>query len=290
MPSIKEYNVKLGRLKNTRKMTRTMKLVSMSKLIKAQEAQRRSKVYANRLTDLISRLAATRDVKSQPLLNSQNNKNGALILLVTSDRGLCGGFNNSLIRSVNEWISQNGASYEKIEFSFCGRRGHTHFKSKYPHKLYYPHVTTKPDFSDAKKIGADLSGYFLKGEYRDIFIAYNRFITPLSQKPTIEKLLPIESKPLLTGQSSLPSDYIYEPALEELISFLIPKYLYFVVYYALLENGAGEHAARMTAMESATKNTEDLISSLTMIRNRARQADITAELIEIVSGAEALNQ
>ncbi len=290
MPSIKEYNVKLSRLKNTRKMTRTMKLVSMSKLIKAQEAQRRSKFYAQHLTNLISRLAATRDVKDHPLLNSQKNKNQVLILLITSDRGLCGGFNNSLIRAVNEWLSQNASFYEKVDFSFCGRRGHTQFKSRYPHKLYYPHVTAKPDFSSAKKIGADLSGYFLKGEYKDIFIAYNKFITPLSQKPTIEKILPIESKPLLSVTGSLPSDYLFEPALEELISFLIPKYLYFTIFYALLENSAGEHAARMTAMESATKNTEDLISSLTMIRNRARQADITAELIEIVSGAEALNQ
>ncbi len=290
MPSIKEYNVKLGRLKNTRKMTRTMKLVSMSKLIKAQDAQRRSKIYAQQLNDLISRLAATSDVNSHPLLNTQNNKNQALILLVTSDRGLCGGFNNSLIRFVNEWLAKNSSQYEKIEFSFCGRRGQTHFKSKFPQKVFYPHVTSKPDFTDARKIGTDLSNYFLKDEYRNIFIAYNKFISVLSQKPVIEKIIPIEAKPLLTTNSPLAGNYLFEPALEELISFLIPKYLFFTIYYALLENSAGEHAARMTAMESATKNTEDLIDSLTMVRNRARQADITAELIEIVSGAEALNQ
>lgn len=290
MPSIKEYNVKLNRLKNTRKMTRTMKLVSMSKLIKAQEAQRRSKLYANRLADLISRLAATRDLKTHPLLSSKKSKNQALILLVTSDRGLCGGFNNQLIRFVNEWLAQNASAYKAVEFSFCGRRGYNHFRSKYSEKVFYPHVTAKPDFEQARKIGIDLSNYFLKSEYRDIFIAYNKFFSPLSQKPVLEKILPIESKPLLTANSALPADYLFEPALDELISFLIPKYLYFMIYYALLENSAGEHAARMTAMESATKNTEDLISSLTTIRNRARQADITAELIEIVSGAEALNQ
>ncbi len=290
MPSIKEYNVKLNRLKNTRKMTRTMKLVSMSKLIKAQEAQRRSKLYAVRLTDLISRLAATRDVREHPLLNSQKSKNQVLILLITSDRGLCGGFNNTLIRAVNDWLFQNAKEYQKIHFSFCGRRGHTYFKSKYEQKIYYPHVTARPDFIEAKKIGTDLSTAFLNGEYRNIFIAYNKFLTPLSQKPTIEKLLPIESKPLLSKGKSLATNYLFEPLLDELISFLIPRHIYFAIYYALLENSAGEHAARMTAMESATRNTEDLISSLTMIRNRARQADITAQLIEIVSGAEALNQ
>ncbi len=290
MSSIKEFNVKLNRLKNTRKMTQTMKLVSMSKLVKAQEAQRRSKLYADRLTDLISRLAATSDVKQHPLLNSNNNKNHALILLVTSDRGLCGGFNNALIRSVNHWLSENGSNYQQVDFAFCGRRGQTHFKSKYPQKAFYANVTAKPNFLEARQIGVELSNSFLNGEYRDIFIAYNKFISPLSQKPTLEKVLPIEAKPLIAEKTPLPTNYLFEPDIDQLISFLIPKYLYFVVYYALLENGAGEHAARMTAMESATKNTDDLIGSLTMIRNRARQADITAELNEIITGAESLNQ
>jgi F-type H+-transporting ATPase subunit gamma len=290
MSSIKEFNVKLNRLKNTRKMTQTMKLVSMSKLVKAQEAQRRSKLYADRLTDLISRLAATSDVKQHPLLNSINNKNHALILLVTSDRGLCGGFNNALIRSVNYWLFENGSNYQQVDFSFCGRRGQTHFKSKYPQKAFYANVTAKPNFLEARQIGVELSNSFLNGEYRDIFIAYNKFISPLSQKPVLEKVLPIEAKPLISQKTPLPTNYLFEPDIDQLISFLIPKYLYFVVYYALLENGAGEHAARMTAMESATKNTDDLIGSLTMIRNRARQADITAELNEIITGAESLNQ
>lgn len=268
-----------------------MKLVSMSKLIRAQDMQRRAKAYAEHLTDLISRLTATKNVLTHPLCSKPTkNKNKALILLITADRGLCGGFNNTLIRGVNEWLKENASKFEKVDFSYCGRRGYMQLKSKFPEKNYYPNVTAKPDFISAGKIGAELSELFLKGEYTEIYVAYNRFISALSQKPLITKILPIESKPLFMPVAKMPSDYIFEPNADELISFLIPKYLYFSIYFALLENSAGEHGARMTAMESATKNTEDLIGKITMIRNRARQADITAELIEIIAGAEALNQ
>ncbi len=290
MPSNKEYNVKLNRLKNTRKMTRTMKLVSMSKLIKAQEAQRRSKVYAQHLTDLISRLATTHDVSSHPLFNNKGGKKQAMVFLITSDRGLAGGFNNNLIRALNGWLAQNVENYQRVEFSFAGRRGFTFFKNKYEVKHNFVNVTAKPDFLASRKIGTELMEAFLKGEYSDVYIAYNHFNSPLSQTPVIEKILPIETKPLLYPNKKMPSSYIFEPPLEELLSFLIPKYLFFTIYYALLENSAGEHGARMTAMDSATKNAEDLIDHLTLMRNRARQAAITNELMEIIAGAEALNQ
>lgn len=269
-------------------MTRTMKLVSMSKLIKAQDAQKKAKLYENRLKDLISRLSATLDVSAHPLMQSGSDGKKCLILLITSDRGLAGGFNNNLIRFVGGWIAQNTAGYEKINFSYCGRRGHTYFKHRFDMKLLYPHVTAKPDFTACRKIGEDLVQMFINGEFSDIFIAYNRFNSALSQTPVIEKLLPIESKPLMYPNQKIPSDYEFEPKSDELISFLIPKYLYFSIYYALLENSAGEHGARMTAMESATKNAEDMIDRLTLHRNRARQASITGELLEIIAGAEAL--
>lgn len=289
MPSNKEYNVKLNRLKNTRKMTRTMKLVSMSKLIKAQEAQRRARLYEDRLKDLISRLAATLNVTTHPLFRANTTQKQALVLLVTSDRGLAGGFNNNLIRFVNTWISENKANYENIQFSFAGRRGFMFFRNRYRVKNNYLGVTAKPDFTSAAKIGNDLSEVFLSGEYSDIYIAYNKFNSALSQTPVIEKILPIESKPLLYPNAKIPSDYTFEPKAEEVLSFLVPKYLFFTIYYTLLENSAGEHGARMTAMESATKNAEELIGHLTLMRNRARQAAITGELMEIIAGAEALN-
>lgn len=296
MPSNKEYNVKLNRLQNTRKMTRTMKLVSMSKLIKAQEAQRRSKFYAEQLTDLISRLAATLKTSTHPLFSNAGKKKQALILLITSDRGLAGGFNNTLIRGVNAWIEKNQANYERVEFSFAGRRGYMFFRNKFTVKENFIGVTAKPDFLNSRKIGENLSEEFIKGEYTDVFVAYNKFKSPLAQTPIIEKILPIEPKPLLyppvadRPNAKMPSGYIFEPEADQLLSSLIPRYLYFMIYFALLENSAGEHGARMTAMDSATKNAEDLIERFTLMRNRARQASITGELIEIVSGAEALNQ
>jgi len=289
MPSNKEYNVKINRLKNTRKMTRTMKLVSMSKLIKAQEAQRRAKLYEDRLRDLISRLAATLNMSTHPLLQPNTKSKKALVLLITSERGLAGGFNNNLIRFVNNWVTQNTKNFENIQFSFAGRRGFMFFRNRFEVKMNYVNVTAKPDFTHAREIGEDMSKIFLNGEYSDIFIAYNKFNSPLSQTPLIERILPIDSKPLLYPNEKIPTDYIYEPQAENIIAALIPKYLYFTVYYTLLENSAGEHGARMTAMESATKNAEDLIDRLTLMRNRARQASITGELMEIIAGAEALN-
>lgn len=290
MPSNKEYNVKINRLKNTRKMTRTMKLVSMSKLIKAQDAQRRAKIYAERLTALISGLAADHDITLNPLFRSEGHKKQALILLFTSDRGLCGGFNNNLIRGVNNWLTENAKNYDSVHFSYCGRRGQAYFRNRYTEKVNYVNVTARPDFITARQIGAELISAFLQREYHDVYVAYNHFRSPLSQVPQITKILPIEPKPELIQGQKMSTDYAFEPARDELLSFLIPKYVYFSIYFALLENSAGEHGARMTAMDSATKNTEDLIDRLTLMRNRARQAAITRELIEIISGAEALNQ
>lgn len=290
MRSQKEYNLKLNRLRNTRKMTRTMKLVSMSKLIKAQDNQRKATRYIVLLTDLIDRLAGSLDVIDHPLFNSADNKNNAHIVLFTSDRGLCGSFNNALIRYVNEWLTQNAGGYDKVYFSFCGRRGQIFFNRTYPEFKNYSQISGKPTFIAGRQIGTDLCQGLITKEFKDVFIAYNHFHSPLSQTPTIVKLLPIEPKPLVGETRQINDNYLIEPGRDQLISFLVPKYINFRVFYTLLENAAGEHGSRMTAMESATRNTEDMISRLTLMRNRARQAAITAELIEIISGAEALNQ
>jgi F-type H+-transporting ATPase subunit gamma len=286
MPSIKEYDVKLKSLKNTQKMTQTMKMVSASKLRKAQDAQREAAEYARELNALIKRLAASVENASHPLL-TRRPVGKALILVYTSDRGLCGGFNNNLIKAVRGWMEDNPGEHSEIEMSFAGRRGYSFFNSRTTVRKYYEGITTAPNFAEASAVGVEIADAFLSGEFSDVYVAYNEFHSPLSQTTHIEKLLPVEGE-IVEGGDRVSANYIFEPEQNELLGALIPRAMYFRLYNALLENAAGEHGARMTAMDSATSNAGDMIKSTTLMRNRARQAAITTELTEIVAGAEAV--
>jgi F-type H+-transporting ATPase subunit gamma len=289
MPSIKEYNVKLKSLRNTRKITKTMKMVSASKLRRAQEAQANAKLYAQNITALISRLSASVDPASHPLMLSKENAKKVLILIVTSDKGLCGAFNHNANKRVAQWIKENSPRYNTIDISCCGKRGFMFFKRLVNIKQHYENITLRPQFSDAKRIGNDLMRAFLEEGYDEVYIDYNQFLSPLSQKTIFEKILPIDPQALVKETAYLETQYVFEPPEKELLNFLIPHYLYFRIYFALLENSAGEHGARMSAMDNATKNASGLIDRYTLLRNRARQAQITTELTEIISGKEALN-
>ena len=266
-----------------------MKLVAMSKLYRAHEAQKKAKAYSERLTDLISRLAASVETATHPLLTPRDSVKNALILIMTSDKGLCGSFNNTLLKGAFAWIRDNQTKYQKIDMSFCGKRGFMFFRKQTGVKRNYEGSTASPNFAAAAKIGEDIINDFLKEEYDEVYLTYNHFLSPLSQSPIFEKILPIGPKAVIRQTKGFSADYLFEPPEPELLEFLIPKYLFFRIYFALLENSAGEHGARMTAMDNASKNAKDLIERYTLLRNRVRQANITKELIEIVSGAEALN-
>ncbi|MFT5169626.1 MAG: F-type H+-transporting ATPase subunit gamma [Lysobacterales bacterium] len=289
MASIKEFNNKLKSLKNTQKITRTMKMVSASKLRRAQDAQTNAKLYAKSITELVSRIALAADATAHPLFKSSDNPKKALILIFTSDKGLCGAFNHNANKKVNQWIEDNKSNFDQIDVSCCGKRGYAFFKKLKRVREHYESITIKPDFKEAKKIGEDLMDHFISEEYDEVYMSYNQFFSPLSQTTIFQKVLPIEPNELLEEIPESDSrEYIYEPETTKLLDFLVPHYLYFKVYFALLENSAGEHGARMTAMDNATNNASDMIDSYTLRRNRARQAAITTELTEIVSGAEAL--
>jgi F-type H+-transporting ATPase subunit gamma len=288
MRGIKEFNKKIGSLKNTRKITKTMKMVSASKFKRAWKAQENAREYARHLTQFIGRLAAIKSGQLHPFFKNRLPGKNVLILLFTSDKGLCGAFNNGLIRFLRAWIQEHDHSYEKECLSFCGRRGHTAFRKHAYIKNFYEEAVRKPDFTLAKTIAGEVGKAFLSGEVDEVFIAYNQFHGPLSQVPTMEKILPLDPSSLNPAKDFKNIDYSYEPEPEEIFNNLIPKFLDFKIYYTLLENSAGEHGARMTAMDKASQNTSDLIDRYTLLRNRARQAAITTELIEIISGAEAL--
>jgi len=287
MATTKEYNVKLKSLKNTQKITKTMKMISASKLRKFQQAQANAKIYANSIRHLVSRIAVSVDSSCHPLLQARAQVKNILIVLVTSDRGLCGAFNNNVNKQVLTWISHNN-QYEKIDLVCCGKRGHLFFQKKANINKFYKDSTPNPTFETASRIGDDLSKIFISGEYDEVYVTHNQFFSPLLQKTIFKKILPVDPRALSKEGPQYNTDYIFEPRPEELLTFLISQYLFFRIYFTLLENAAGEHGARMTAMDNATKNASELIEKYTLLRNRARQAAITTELIEIVAGAEAL--
>lgn len=274
-----------------------MKMVSASKLRKANEAQSNAKSYAKHITDLISRVTAQLTKDDHPLLKTHKENNKALILVFTSDRGLCGAFNHNAHKQVLSWIERNQGQYDQIDVSCCGKKGYAFFQRRLPIKNHYENLNNEPSFESAVRIGGDLAEHFILGEYHEIYLVYNQFFSPLLQKSIFEKILPIDPAVLIrqdlrddTKENITKNEYgyIFEPNQKVLLNYLIPHFLYFKVYFAMLENWAGEHGARMTSMDNATKNAVDLIQKNTLLRNRARQAAITTELTEIVAGAEAL--
>jgi F-type H+-transporting ATPase subunit gamma len=208
-------------------------------------------------------------------------------LLITSERGLCGGFNNNLNKKVLKWISEKSAVVSRVEVCFCGRKGQAYLKNRVNAGPVYEGVTTKPVFAGAMRIGSDLREAFLSGEVDEVYLAYNVSNSAMSYTPTIERLLPVEH-PRVTLETSGVGAWIVEPKGAEFIDALIPRFVNMKVFFALLCNSVGEHGARMAAMDSATRNAENLIDVNTLLRNRARQSKITTELVEIVAGAEAL--
>jgi F-type H+-transporting ATPase subunit gamma len=289
MPTIQEYNRKIGSMKNTSKITKTMKMVSASKLRKAQDAQRNASAYADELNKLIYRIGGSIESSKHALLESRSEVKNVLLILFSSDKGLCGGFNNNLFKFADEEIKRREALGQSVTLSCCGRRGYTYYQKRATIKTHYEGITQNPDPLDSHKVAQDACESFLSGEFDEVFLVYNHFVSPISQTTRIHHMLPLKGADFeFEGSHVVDHDFISEPPVEVLLENLIPQMLDFLLFFALLENSAGEHGARMTAMENATKNATEMVEEYTLLRNRARQAAITTELIEIISGAEAL--
>ncbi len=292
MPSIKDYNRKISSLKNTSKITKTMKMVSASKLRKAQESQRQAKDFAHEVNQLIHRIGGQVDSDMHPLLATSDEVKKVLVVMFTSDKGLCGGFNNNLIRHAEKMLEEHQDDSIAYEFAFIGRRGYNHFQKRVKVWKFFEDIpSAAPDSKAASRVAKKLEKAFLNEGFNRVIMLCNEFISPLAQVPEIRSLLPLDTSDLpeeALEATSPDADILAEPEMGKLLSFLVPRLVTFKVFYALLENTAGEHGARMTAMDNATTNAMNLIEENTLLRNRARQAAITTELIEIISGAEAL--
>jgi F-type H+-transporting ATPase subunit gamma len=263
-------------------------MVSAAKLRRAQEAITRARPYAQLLEQALSRIAAraaAEEGSSHPLLASRPVKTAELVL-ITSDRGLAGGFNSNVSRRAQRFLVENADRYDRVVVSTMGRKGRDFLKArKIETRKDYPGIHQALSYKRAQEVAEELSARFLSGEVDAVFLAFNEFKSAIAQKVVVQQLLPIE-----TGGATETTgfDFIYEPSREALLDELVPKHLAVQVWRALLDSAASEHGARMTAMESATKNAEEMIAALTLQYNRARQAYVTKELMEIVSGAEAL--
>ena len=285
MATLKAIRKRIGSIRNTQQITKAMKMVSAAKLRRAQEALVGARPYAEKMTALLKNLSARVPPEAHPLLREREEKRVDL-LLVTGDRGLCGGYNANLIRAAERFIRSHGTEKE-IRLLIVGRKGVDYFRRrKIEAADRYPNVWTRPLGGLAAELAQKIIGTFLREESDAAFILYSRFRSALSQVPTLERLLPVSAGEQ-KGEAPL-TEYLFEPGLEALLSSLLPKVAEVAIYHALLEASASEHGARMTAMDSATTNAADMIGTLTLQMNRARQASITRELMEIVGTAEAL--
>ena len=293
MPTLKELKTRIASVKSTQQITRAMKLVAAAKMKKAIDAALASRPYSDEVTAVLRSLVARIDTTGHPLLEAHQSVDRVAVVVLSADRGLCGSFNNALFRQLDTFLwerRRESDAWEDPEFLSYGKRGRD-WLTRRESRLTRDVVEMKPaDFGDqVAKLVADLTHRYTTGELDEVWLVYNRFVSTLRQDPTIEKLFPLSG--LAEEAAEEPEhlvDFVYEPNQQVILNDVLPLFLRTRITQVFLEGEAGEHAARMTAMDSATRNAKDVIDSLTIQYNRARQAAITKELVEIVAGAEAL--
>lgn len=287
MANFREYNARIQQLQNMRRVTLAMKMLSTTKLTRAQEATARAQAFVREWSGLVRLVSKAEEGGRNPLLAPRTSPESAFVLMVSSDMGLCGGFNNNLVRAVGAWLEENQSKYRILRFSFCGRKGYQFVRDRVEVRSFYENSVRHPDLKMALQIGREIFSTYAEGKYDEVFIARNRYHSPLRQEPVIERILPVDLD-AAPADAEAPAFVMVEPRPARQISQLLERHVGYRIFEALLENSSGEHAARMAAMDSASKNISALSDTYTLLRNRARQASITTELIEVVSGAEAL--
>jgi len=304
MASIKDLRKRISSTKNTQQTTKAMKMVSAAKLRRAQEAIVAHRPYARETARLLKLTAEMIDHAGgskfeSPLLTGhtrdsvQGGKPKLLLILVSSDRGLCGGFNASIIKGATRWISEQASQYGSIDLAFVGKKAFEYFKYRDQTGKFYEEFGRRASFDLAKKVSGIAIERFLAGEYQEVRIIYNEFKNAITQKVLVERFLPVLEDPFtsIEGEAIQASSdvdlYLAEPSAQFLLESLLKKHFATQAFRILLESQASEHGARMSAMENATKNAGDMIKKLTLAYNKQRQAGITKELLEIISGSES---
>jgi F-type H+-transporting ATPase subunit gamma len=287
MANLKSIKKRIVSVKNTRQITKAMKMVSAAKLRRAQENVVAARPYAKKLGEVLQRLAQSQEGDGHPLLEKRTAEK-ALVILVTSDRGLCGGFNANISKAAERFIKERKGDYTEISLLTIGRKGYEFLKNRQTIRKNYTGVLASLNYQTAAMLAQEVIEGYLAGDYDQVYLLYNAFRSVMSQDITFQQLLPISPPEAAGDAAEIAQEYIYEPSKGELLGELLPKYIEVTMFKAMLESIASEHGARMTAMDSASKNATEMIGKLTLVYNRARQAAITTELMEIISGAESI--
>ena len=286
--SLKEIKRQSIAVDKTRQITRAMNMVAASKLKAAQLKMENFRPYADKIMGVFDSLSKRVMSTTNPLLAVREPRR-IRVIMMTSDRGLCGGFNANIIKEVGKFTKEKAAEGKEVSLIVAGKKGRDSFRKRGNIVGEYIDELGRFDINLATGIAGDAVPPFVAEEYDELYLCYNEFRNVASQKPKMIRLLPASSVGSDEGDSESTADYIYEPSEEELLAHIVPLYLRVLIYRGLLETSAGEHGARMVAMDNATTSCEDMIHSLTRQFNRARQAAITAELMDIVGGTEALS-
>jgi F-type H+-transporting ATPase subunit gamma len=290
VPSLRDIRNRITSVKSTRQITKAMKMVAAAKLRRAQDAVLKTRPYAQMLDRGLKRVVARAmadEAAVHPLLAPRTPRI-AEVVVITSDRGLAGGFNSNIIRRTQRFLTEQGDGFEKVELSTIGRKAKDFLRArKLTVRKDFPGIHQGLTYVKAEAIANEYVARWLDGQVDAVYLCYNEFKSAIAQTPVVVQLLPIA--PMAAEEAATAGvDFIYEPSREGLLEVLLPRHVAMQVWRALLESAASEHGARMSAMESATKNAEEMIAALTLQYNRARQAYVTKELMEIVGGAEAL--
>lgn len=284
MANLRDIQRRIDSVKNTEQITKAMKMVAASRLRRAQEAILSARPYAHKMLEVLSSLSLRTNPSAHPMLVTREPKKVDL-LIVTSDRGLCGAFNSNIIRMADKFM----AEHPDWEFSLhlVGRKAADYYKRRDVNiRKISLNILVDVSMPHASAVGGDLVESYLGEEFDQVFVVYNEFKSAIQQTVIVEQLLPI--KPMDITEDYFPVEYSFEPSEDAILAELLPRHINVQIFRVFLESVASEHGARMTAMESASKNAGEMIDKLTLIYNRTRQAAITTELIEVVSGAEAL--
>lgn len=292
MPSLKDVQLQIAGVKKTKQITKAMNMVASAKLRGAQSRIERFRPYAEKFYEMLGDLASKADENAHPLLEIREEIKTCAIVLATSDRGLCGGFNAGLISKAGKLAKAKSAEGKEVKFYCVGKKGRDFAqKSEFDLVKGYPDSMGNFDFSLANELGMELIHAYLTGEFDEVVLIYGEFVSMGKQVPVEQQILPMSSEEapeVEEDTTGVKKEFIYEPAVEGLLAELLPRFIKVQIYRGLLDTSASEHAARMAAMDNATKNCDEMVDNLTLIYNKTRQAAITSDLMDIVGGAEAL--
>jgi F-type H+-transporting ATPase subunit gamma len=292
MATLRDIKRKIDAVKKTQQITRAMNMVAAAKLRTTQQQLDQFVPYATQLTEIMNRVAAGVEPEGFPLLMAHEEVVKVELISLTADRGLCGAFNTNLIAAADKFIQ--GKEQEGLELSLTqlGRKGRDYFRRrKRPLRVFHEGMLNKPNYGDASALGQEVIDLFLSHEVDEVYVCYAEFINIVTQRPVIKKLLPIAPETMEEAEQEQELlEYIFEPSREGVLNDLLPNYINLQLLEAFFQTAVSEHAARMAAMDNAVNNCKEMVRDLTLVYNKARQAAITAELMDIVGGVEALKK